>query len=317
MNDPFDLQRFVQAQTGTYERALAEIKSGEKRSHWMWFVFPQLKGLGRSAMAERYAIKSVAEASAYLLHPILGPRLTECAEAVLAIEGRSAHDVFGSPDDAKLKSCATLFAYVSSTGSVFHRLLERYFAGHADAKTLDLLASVRVATMSDVPALQELISSSVRGLSGGYYNTAQIDAALTKVFGVDSQLIADGTYYVIDGPLGPVAAGGWSARRTLYGGDQLKGAIDPLLDPLTAPARIRAFFVHPDFARRGLATRLYSACAHAAHAAGFRQFELMATLPGEPLYAALGFTVVEQVTLQLAADVDLTLARMVRHIDAG
>ena len=283
----------------------------------MWFVFPQLEGLGRSAMAERYAIKSAAEASAYLLHPTLGPRLMECAAAVLAIKGRSAHDVFGSPDDTKLKSCATLFAYVSPTGSVFHRLLERLFAGQPDGKTLELLTSVRAATIDDIPALQALISSSVRGLSDGFYNTAQIDAALTKVFGVDTQLIADETYYVIDGPSGPVAAGGWSARRTLYGGDQMKEELDPLLDSRTDPARIRAFFVHPDFARRGLATRLYSACAHAAHAAGFHQFELMATLPGEPLYAALGFTVMERVTLQLAPEVDVTFARMVRHIDAA
>ena len=97
----------------------------------------------------------------------------------------------------------------------------------------------------------------------------------------------------------------------------MKEELDPLLDSRTDPARIRAFFVHPDFARRGLATRLYSACAHAARAAGFRQFELMATLPGEPLYVALGFTVMERVTLQLAPEVDVTFARMVRHIDAG
>src|SRR5918996_469828 len=97
--DPYDLQRFVQAQQGEFDRALAEIQSGRKRSHWMWYIFPQIDGLGFSAMSKRYAIKSLDEARAYLEHPLLGRRLMECAEAVLALEGKSAHDVFGSPDD--------------------------------------------------------------------------------------------------------------------------------------------------------------------------------------------------------------------------
>jgi GNAT superfamily N-acetyltransferase len=176
--------------------------------------------------------------------------------------------------------------------------------------------SIRVATTFDVPALDALISASVRGLSPGYYSPAQIDAALTNVFGVDTQLISDGTYYVIDGPSGIVAAGGWSGRRTLYGGDQMKGAEDPKLDPRTEPARIRAFFVHPGFARRGLASQLYDACARAARSAGFRRFELMATLPGEPLYLALGFAAVERMTVTLDDNVDVPFTRMTRDIDA-
>ena len=136
------------------------------------------------------------------------------------------------------------------------------------------------------------------------------------VFGVDSQLIADGTYYVVDSADGPAAAGGWSRRRTLYGGDQMKGASDPLLDPATEAARIRAFFVHPVWARRGLGRLLYASCARAAWDAGFRRFELMATRPGEPLYAALGFTVVERVTTRLPGPVEVPFARMERSIAA-
>lgn len=169
--------------------------------------------------------------------------------------------------------------------------------------------------MADVPALRELIATSARGLSAGFYTPAEIEAAVTHVFGVDTQLIADGTYYVIDGPTGPAAAGGWSRRRTLYGGDQMKGTDDPLLDPTVEPARIRAYFVHPDHARRGLAKQLYAECARAALAAGFRSFELMGTLPGEPFYAALGFSVVERVTVSLPGGIAVPFARMSRTID--
>ncbi len=137
--DPHDLGRFVQAQEGDYERALSEIRSGRKRSHWMWYVFPQYDGLGSSPTSRRYAIKSLAEAQAYLSHPVLGPRLVECAEAALGVEGRSAFEIFGSPDDMKLRSCATLFARVSPAGSVFQRLLDKFFQGQLDAKTLRLL----------------------------------------------------------------------------------------------------------------------------------------------------------------------------------
>jgi uncharacterized protein (DUF1810 family) len=139
--DPFDLSRFVDAQNAEYSQALAEIKSGRKQSHWMWYIFPQFDGLGFSWITKQYSIKSVAEAEAYLHHPLLGPRLLECAEAVVNVEGRSAHEIFGFPDDLKLRSCATLFAYVSPADSVFERLLKKYFDGTPDDKTLDLIAS--------------------------------------------------------------------------------------------------------------------------------------------------------------------------------
>ena len=135
-----DLRRFVDAQEGTYEQALAEIKAGLKRSHWMWFIFPQIDGLGSSPTARLYAIKSRDEAQSYLQHPVLGPRLLECADAVLAIEGNSARDIFGTPDDLKLRSSATLFAAVSPKGSVFERILDKYFGGEADPRTLGLMS---------------------------------------------------------------------------------------------------------------------------------------------------------------------------------
>lgn len=137
--DPHDLQRFIQAQAPVYDRALAEIRSGRKRTHWMWYVFPQYAGLGFSATAQRYAIRSLAEARAYLRHPVLGPRLVECCENAVAIEGRSAAAIVGSPDDLKLRSCATLFAAVSPPGSVFERVLARFFEGEPDEATLRLV----------------------------------------------------------------------------------------------------------------------------------------------------------------------------------
>ena len=130
-DDPYDLNRFVQAQEADYEQALSEIKSGRKCSHWMWYIFPQFEGLGSSSYSKEYSIKSISEAEAYLRHPVLGPRLTECAEAALSVKGRSAYDIFGSPDDMKLRSCATLFTCVSPAGSVFDRLLEQVFPGRA------------------------------------------------------------------------------------------------------------------------------------------------------------------------------------------
>jgi uncharacterized protein (DUF1810 family) len=137
--------RFVQAQEGEYDRALGEIESGRKRSHWMWYIFPQYDGLGFSSTSKFYSIKSIAEAKAYLSHPILGPRLLECAEAALALEGRTASEIFGSPDDVKLKSCATLFATISPTDSVFHKLLDKYFRGQRDDQTLQLLGTAAEA----------------------------------------------------------------------------------------------------------------------------------------------------------------------------
>jgi uncharacterized protein (DUF1810 family) len=137
--DPHDLDRFLLAQATCYDRALTEVRAGRKRSHWMWFIFPQFAGLGHSSTSRQYAIRSLAEAAAYLRHPILGPRLTACAEAALAVDGRSAIEIFGTPDDLKLCSCATLFAHCSPAGSVFHRLLDKYFDGQSDRATLKLL----------------------------------------------------------------------------------------------------------------------------------------------------------------------------------
>ncbi len=141
MSNAFELERFVQAQEHSYDQAVSELRQGRKRSHWMWYVFPQFDGLGFSPTSRRYAIKSIAEAHAYLRHPILGPRLLASAEAALAVEGKAASEVFGSPDDMKLRSCATLFASVSPAGSVFHRLLDRYFGGTPDEATLRLIST--------------------------------------------------------------------------------------------------------------------------------------------------------------------------------
>jgi uncharacterized protein (DUF1810 family) len=138
--DPFDLIRFVKAQDGVYERALAELRRGSKESHWMWFIFPQFEGLGHSSTSKHYAIKSVPEARAYLQHPLLGQRLRECCEALLKLKGTSAAEVFGYPDDLKLKSSVTLFAGVSDSDSVFARVLEQYFGGQPDPRTLELVA---------------------------------------------------------------------------------------------------------------------------------------------------------------------------------
>ena len=140
--DSFDLARFTSAQEAVYARALAEIRSGDKRSHWMWFIFPQIDGLGFSSTAKRYAVKSAEEARQYLAHPVLGPRLLECAEAVLAVDGRTAFEIFGSPDDLKLKSCMTLFEAVAGQDSVFGRVLDKYYQGKRDAKTQAILAAM-------------------------------------------------------------------------------------------------------------------------------------------------------------------------------
>lgn len=139
MHDPFDLQRFVEAQASTHERALAELKSGRKQSHWMWFVFPQLAGLGHSDMARRYGISGREEAIAYLQHPVLGERLACCCEALLEWKDRSALQIMGSPDDMKLRSSMTLFAAVAPETRVFQEVLEAFFDGKPDAVTLSKL----------------------------------------------------------------------------------------------------------------------------------------------------------------------------------
>jgi len=173
---------------------------------------------------------------------------------------------------------------------------------------------IRLATPADLPALGELIPLSVRGLSRGFYSDEQIESAIRHIFGPDTQLIADGTYFVatIGGAL--VGCGGWSRRRTLFGGDQMKTADDPLLDPATEPARVRAFFVHPDWARRGIGGAILAACTKAAGAAGFRHVELVATLPGEPLYRAFGFDVRERFEAPMPDGRALPVVRMTRTL---
>lgn len=144
--DPFNLRRFVDAQAGIYDQALAELRHGHKRSHWMWFIFPQIDGLGKSPTAQHFAITSIEEGRQYLHHPLLGPRLLECTEVVLAIEGRSASQIFGYPDDLKLKSSMTLFANAAEADSVFVRVLEKYFSGEMDGATVRILDTLAGAT---------------------------------------------------------------------------------------------------------------------------------------------------------------------------
>lgn len=141
--DPFELNRFISAQEGIYAGVLAELRGGRKRTHWMWFIFPQIDGLGHSTTTRYYAVKSLEEARRYLAHPVLGKRLVECAEAVLAVEVRSASDIFGYPDDMKLQSSMTLFSLVAGTDSVFARILDRYYQGERDARTLQIIKGIQ------------------------------------------------------------------------------------------------------------------------------------------------------------------------------
>lgn len=158
---------------------------------------------------------------------------------------------------------------------------------------------IRAATTADIPALQELIKRSGIGLSAGFYTPAQADAITRDVFGVDTQLIQDETYFAIEDDTRIVACGGWSKRSTAYGGDQHKAAPDRLLDPAKEPAKIRAFFVDPGMARKGLGSMLMQHCTAQALAAGFTALELTATMPGVPLYTAHGFAPVHDLSLSL------------------
>jgi uncharacterized protein (DUF1810 family) len=134
------LDRFLEAQTPVIEQALIELRAGQKQSHWMWYVFPQIASLGQSATSRAFAIQSLDEARAYLAHPVLGQRLRECCQAVMNVRVRSAHEIFGSPDDQKFQSCLTLFAEADPDDVLFYNLLEKYFDGDADEATLELLA---------------------------------------------------------------------------------------------------------------------------------------------------------------------------------
>ena len=174
--------------------------------------------------------------------------------------------------------------------------------------------AIRAALPADVEVLEALIRDSVLGLSGGDYSPEQLASALRHVFGIDTRLIDDGTYFVVEHQGQPVACGGWSRRRTLFGGDRYADRSDDRLDPETEPARIRAFFVHPDWARKGVGRMLLQECERAAAANGFRHLELMATLTGIPFYQREGFSLQERHDLEFPDGVRFPLVRMSRDL---
>ena len=143
MSDPYDLQRFIDAQNPVYDRVCFELREGRKRTHWMWFVFPQIEGLGSSPLARKFAISSLAEAAAYLEHPVLGPRLAECTRLVNQLEGRTIEQIFGYPDDLKFRSSMTLFAHATPENGVFIDALKKYFSGQFDPATLARLQALQ------------------------------------------------------------------------------------------------------------------------------------------------------------------------------
>lgn len=173
---------------------------------------------------------------------------------------------------------------------------------------------LRVATTDDIPAIRELIPSSVRALSDGY-TPEQVESALKYIFGVDTQLIEDGTYIVAESDGQIVGAGGWSKRQTLYGGDQSKGKADPLLDPSRDAARIRAFYTHPNYARRGIGRSIMQACEDAARRAGFKRMELGSTIAGEPLYAVMGFKVTRRIDISMPDGTSVPAAMMEKVLE--
>lgn len=174
--------------------------------------------------------------------------------------------------------------------------------------------TLRKAREPDIPILERLIPLSVRGLQAATYSPAQMEAALGPVFGVDRQLIRDGTYFVVENGEEIVGCGGWSRRKAVFGGDRERQDEDAALDPACDPARIRAFFVHPDFARRGIGRMLLMHCEEAIRAAGFREAVMVATLAGEPLYAAFGYALVERYKVPLADGLTLPVVRMAKAI---
>jgi GNAT superfamily N-acetyltransferase len=203
----------------------------------------------------------------------------------------------------------------SSRDNFFVRMEEP--AGNvAEVKLSDEMMSeafaIRLARQDDIPALEVLIPLSVRVLQAPFYLPAQMEAALGPVFGVDRQLISDGTYFVVEHSGHIVGCGGWSRRRAEFGGDRARSAEDAALDPAHDPARIRAFFVHPDWARRGIGRSILSACESAICAAGFRDAVLVATLAGEPLYASFGYSVAERYEIPLSDGLVLPAVRMVK-----
>lgn len=177
--------------------------------------------------------------------------------------------------------------------------------------------SLRLARETDVPALEELVSLSVRTLQASYYSTAQMDSALGSVFGVDRQLIRDRTYFVVERNNELIGCGGWSKRKTLFGSDHQTGRDDAELNPARHAARIRAFFIHPEWARHGLGRAILDACEKAIRDAGFHSAELAATLPGEPFYAAFNYSAIERYDVPLANGLGLPVVRMIKNFVAG
>jgi GNAT superfamily N-acetyltransferase len=174
--------------------------------------------------------------------------------------------------------------------------------------------SLRPAREADVPALEGLIALSSRGLRANYYSAAQIEGALGSVFGVDRQLIRDGTYFVVESDSQLIGCGGWSKRKTLFGSDHQSGRDDAELDPVREPARIRAFFVHPDWARGGIGHAILDACEKAIREAEFSSIELAATLPGEPFYAAFKYSALERYDVPLTNGLSLPVVRMRKYL---
>jgi GNAT superfamily N-acetyltransferase len=174
--------------------------------------------------------------------------------------------------------------------------------------------TIRLAQMDDALILKELIPESARELSKGYYTEPQAESAIKYIFGVDTQLITDGTYFVAETGNEIVGCGGWSKRKTMFGGDQMKAKADPLLDPQTDAGRIRAFFIHPHWARKGIGRRIIQACEDAAKADGFTRMELVATMPGEPLYAAMGYEVTQRIDVPMADGNILPCAHMKKDL---
>jgi len=174
--------------------------------------------------------------------------------------------------------------------------------------------TIRPALMNDVPTLKELIPISARELSKGFYTPEQAESAIEYIFGVDTQLVEDKTYYVAESGGKIVGCGGWSRRKTMFGGDQMKAEADPLLDPKVDAGRIRAFFIHPGWARKGIGRRVIQACEEAAMADGFSRMELVSTLPGEPLYAAMGYEVTRRFDQPLPNGVGVPLAHMKKQL---
>jgi GNAT superfamily N-acetyltransferase len=205
--------------------------------------------------------------------------------------------------------------FISSTTSVPHRVLKK---PQTSRKEITATLTIRGATPKDIPAAQAVIAESARRLQAGDYTARQIESAIKNVYGVDSRLVADGTYFVVeeDANRGTriVGCGGWSKRGTLYGGDNWHERTDDVLDPKRDAAKIRAFFIHPDYARQGIGTMLPAACENAAREAGFTRFEAGATLTGVKMFSARGYTAVGEIMVRLEDGVAIRVVHMVKHV---